>query len=72
MFIQMTLSAVFYSLKDSILSNLLLLTTHLQDKQSKTETVVSEYRNTAHVLITKRIILIIFNTVCMTLDTICQ
>lgn len=65
------LSAVSYSLKDSILTNLFLLTTHLQDNQRiETETVVSEYRNTAYVLITERIILIIFNTVCNILDTI--
>lgn len=71
MFIQMTLSAVSYSLKESVLSNLFLLTTHLQGNQrSKLEIVVSECRNTAYVLITKRIIFIIFNTECMILDTI--
>lgn len=33
MFIQLTLSAVVYSLKDSIVSNMFLLTAHLQDKE---------------------------------------
>lgn len=33
MFIQLTLSAVVYSLKDSIVSNMFLLTAHLQYKE---------------------------------------